>query len=217
MTRSLQSCEHDGIWMFDTPGFAAVDGMKNVASELNKLLATRLPMKIAFVVTLENGRVRAEDAVAIDLVLSALGDRDLNGSFGVIVNQLSGREMSRLESNNDEALMRTMLLGRRKTSHWHYVPRDASLTEQFDGVIATTEEFKVFAANLPITKPAHAQVTAIDISSMEKRMERLRTRDLQSPDQSSMRLMDAELQRQKEVLANLGSRVHVLEEDMGHR
>lgn len=218
LTRSLQDCEHNDIMVFDTPGLAEVGGMKNAARELNKLLATRLPMKIAFVVALENGRVRAEDAVTIDVVLSALESNDLNNCFGVIVNQLSDQEMSQLKNKSNEALMRTMLLGRRNTCHWLHIAREASLTDQFDVMLAT-EELKIFAEHLPITKPADAQVSAIDISSMEKRMEQqdIPIGDLQSPDQRSMRYMVAELERQKEVQTMLESRVYVLEEDMRHR
>lgn len=105
----------NGTLLFDTPGLSDIERKKQAGEELNKMLSKHLSIKIAFVVTLERGRVRPEDALTLNLLLGAISV-DTNGKFGVIINQMSKGVIQKIKRNPDkEAIIRKTLTGQRST------------------------------------------------------------------------------------------------------
>lgn len=171
LTSVLQPYEINGMLLFDTPGLADIEKKKQAGKELDRMLCEAVPVKIAFVVTLDAGRVRPDDAMTIDLVLSAIQGVDTNDKFGIIINQVS-KGVAEMIQNNPQgmAVMRNQLTGNRNTSHWCQVPLDPSLADVSNGILMTAELTRFFAG-LPETKPREAEVLPIDTADMNTKME----------------------------------------------
>lgn len=185
-----------GFTLCDTPGLTDVEMRGQAAKELDKVLARRIPIKIAFVVTLEHGRVRPEDAMTIDLVLGALKHVDTNDRFGIIINQVTDAVFARLAESTTLEMLRRQLTGEHHTSHWIYLAKDRSLIDKSNRLLTTTE-LKNFLASLPETKQMDAKVVPIDISTMPEKIEKQAQRIHQ---------LHSEIERNKAQVAELQHR-----------
>lgn len=74
MTYQLEEKKHNGITFMDTPGLADIKLRKAAAQAITKALKKNGTYQIFFVVTLEAGRVRAQDLTTIRLVLENASD-----------------------------------------------------------------------------------------------------------------------------------------------
>lgn len=91
----------------DTPGLADVELREKAAAEIRKALRRGGLYRVAFVITLDNLRIKEADMTTIKLVLEAA--REVT-RFVIIVNQLRERELDKLASGDGlEALKRKIL------------------------------------------------------------------------------------------------------------
>jgi len=158
------------LTLFDTPGLADIQRKTQAGEEIDKVLSEGLSIKIAFVVTLEKGRAKPDDAMTIRLVLEAIKSIDVNDMFGVILNQLSKPVMDKLEEEKENyAMLRKNLTGEFRTSHWIAVQVDPELTDKSNGMLMNDEVLKFFSL-LPETKPPDAEVDKVDTSDMEEKI-----------------------------------------------
>lgn len=172
LTTILQKHQCSGhLTLFDTPGLADIAKKQQAGEEIDKVLAENLSVKIAFVVTLERGRVKPDDANTIKIVLEAIKSVDVDNMFGVILNQLSAPVTKILEESMEKtAMVRKSLTGRFETSHWVSVPRMGELEDKDNGKLMNEALLNFFAA-LPETKPPDAEIMKIDTSDMEDKIE----------------------------------------------
>lgn len=167
LTTALKVEEQDGITLIDTPGLNT-ETQKGVAGRaIDMLLARYTPLKIAFVITLETGRVKPTDVLTIKVVLDSIEGVDTNDRFGVIVNHVKPGVMSKLRScPEEEAVLRTQVTGERWTSHWCLVEFDRGLEDKSDGTVKLTGELAAFLYGLPETRPVEATVESINRSGL---------------------------------------------------
>lgn len=213
LTTVLSQHEKDGVMLFDTPGLADIERRKQAGQELDKLLGRQLPLKIAFVVTLERGRVRPEDAMTIDLVLSAIRSVHTEGRFGVIVNQMSATIREQLKQDPiAEAKMHKYLTGERSTPHWCYVDEDRRLSDAPDQMLMTGR-LQRFLISLPETKPRGASVVQVDTSAVQEQLKKQTMRIMEVEKASAEReqqLVKEMLEQKHMYMAKIGE-VAVLE------
>lgn len=204
LTTAIQVWEENGIMLIDTPGLEDAQRKEAAGKELDKMLAKNIPIKMAFVVTLEHGRVRPADCVTIDLVLSAIENADTNNKFGVIINQVSAGILRHLEENpRKEAVLRKQITRDRNTSHWFKIPLDRDLEDVPNGQIKVTEELLAFFLGLPETKPADAAVKEIDTKAMDRLVEELAAyiQELEQSNQKQLNLLRRQLRAEQEEAA----------------
>ena len=79
----------------DTPGLADPELRKQAAAAITEALKQEGYYKIFFVMTLQNGRVKAEDVTTMKLVLDAAPVSD----FGIIINQVPPKQYRDLTEN----------------------------------------------------------------------------------------------------------------------
>ncbi|XP_066915261.1 uncharacterized protein [Clytia hemisphaerica] len=91
-----------GIRYCDTPGLADMEMQKQAGKEITRALKQSGNFIIAFVITLEGGRVKPGDISTIEAVLE--GAPDIT-SFGLVVNKLSTSLYKRLSYENRETVI----------------------------------------------------------------------------------------------------------------
>ena len=86
MTQTLQMAEiADGKFLGDTPGLFDVSLRKQAAEAIKAAMSKNGLYRLIFVVTLEGGRVRPDDATTIKLVLQSIS---VKVPFGILINKL---------------------------------------------------------------------------------------------------------------------------------
>jgi len=167
-TTTISYFETDRHLLCDTPGLADIAARQEAAQQLQRLLNRSIPIKIAFVVTLQNGRIRSDDSDTINTVLSAFPVISTDDSFGVIINQVT-TEVRRLLTNStgmDEIKqIKQKLLKTRHTSHWCIVSKDDSISDAPNKCLMTNE-LRAFLENLPVTKPKNTFVRNLQTSTL---------------------------------------------------
>lgn len=199
MTSVLQRYEKNEITLFDTPGLADISKKKQAGDELNEMLSANIPIKIVFVVTLDRGRVKPDDAMTIDLVLSAIHSVNTNDKFGIIINQVTTGVAKALEADPEKtALMRKQLTGNRSTTHWCEVLHDDQLADAADGMLMTPKLIGFFAG-LPETKPREAAVSLIDTTDLKDKIKEqsLRIEELKQASEQAKQDMMKQLREEK--------------------
>lgn len=188
--------------LYDTPGLSDIELVKKAGLELDSLLNEDVDIRICFVVTLEHGRPRPVDASTIDLILSAI-NVDVNNRFGVIINQVSKRVASVLETDVEAAAkVRNGLTGRFHTSHWHYVLKDPELEDCDDGMLMTNS-LAFFLSSIPQTKPHDAAVETIDTDTLKEKQQQHedRIKEIQDKHSSELQEMVDRFENEKEEAA----------------
>lgn len=178
LTTSLQEhvCDYLPLHLYDTPGLADIEKKKKAGEEIDKVLTKKMSVKIAFVVTLENGRVRPDDAYTLKVVLEAIKSIDVNNMFGVIINKLSPVMMEALKNDkNSELKVQKGITGSFDTSHWIYVGEVSELKDARDG-LRMNEDLITFFVGLPKTKPLEAVVEKVDTSDLQEKLDKQRKR-----------------------------------------
>eukprot|EP00918_Siedleckia_nematoides_P054835 GHVU01119760.1.p1 GENE.GHVU01119760.1~~GHVU01119760.1.p1 ORF type:complete len:485 (-),score=79.00 GHVU01119760.1:1679-3085(-) len=161
LTKVLQLVEHQGVQYVDTPGLADVDMRKQAAQEIERALKQNCSYRIVFVVKEDDGRVRAQDATTMKLVLDALPE---DVPFGIVVNQISPEVYKILQSGkrdlavgvdtdnamNMKAFLTCLMSGvGRATKEVFFYPRMDVLEGKQDVVVEPAAGFRDFLDNLP--------------------------------------------------------------------
>lgn len=188
----------DHVLLFDTPGLVDIEKKKQAGMELNKMLSESLPLKIVFVVTLEGSRVKQDDAMIIDVVLSAIQSIDTNDKFGIIINQVSAGVANVLDNSPEHvALIRKQLTRNRWTSHWCQISLDDSLTNISDGMLMTAE-LRSFFARLPETRPLESKTKDLKGKMVEHAP---RTGELEAGNETAKQELMEQIQREEDAAA----------------
>jgi GTP-binding protein EngB required for normal cell division len=154
LTRHLQLHEHNGVVYGDTPGLADAKTREDAAKEIAKALRQEGAYKLFFVVTLEAGRVRPQDALTIRLVLEALPD---DVSYGIVINKVSDKLREKLQDEqNFQLIWNGLGFGIRPTMFFHIYPYVETLNDAEDQLAPVRPEFAAWLRELPATyiKPA---------------------------------------------------------------
>lgn len=179
MTLHLQSHVVDDVTFFDTPGLDDIDTRAKAAAEINKLLQIPQDLRIIFLITDIKGRLRAEDAVTIALVLDALqgqgqegiNSSSLNDRFAVVVNQASVPFVEKLTNDaQTRSMIHRKITGKRYTKYWHYIPFDASFEAKDNGILHNSQLTNLIR-NMPVTRRACDPVRDLDVTSFDEKLQ----------------------------------------------
>eukprot|EP00735_Rhodelphis_limneticus_P001361 TRINITY_DN11962_c0_g1::TRINITY_DN11962_c0_g1_i1::g.16955::m.16955 TRINITY_DN11962_c0_g1::TRINITY_DN11962_c0_g1_i1::g.16955 ORF type:complete len:309 (-),score=9.41,AIG1/PF04548.11/5.6e-11,MMR_HSR1/PF01926.18/1.3e-08,MMR_HSR1/PF01926.18/1.5e+03,DUF258/PF03193.11/8e-08,Dynamin_N/PF00350.18/0.0032,Dynamin_N/PF00350.18/50,Dynamin_N/PF00350.18/1.3e+03,AAA_25/PF13481.1/0.24,AAA_25/PF13481.1/22,AAA_16/PF13191.1/0.012,AAA_16/PF13191.1/9.1e+02,FeoB_N/PF02421.13/0.011,Miro/PF08477.8/0.033,ABC_tran/PF0000 len=102
-TALQQAKDRDGNIYCDTPGLNDVKIRDKAAKEIEEGLKLGGMYKLIFVITLESGRVKPEDALTMKVVLAAIHQVP-RLDFGLIINKLRKQEYNDLTNPNSTAL-----------------------------------------------------------------------------------------------------------------
>ena len=184
MTYQLEEKKHNGITFMDTPGLADIKLRKAAAQAITKALKKNGTYQIFFVVTLEAGRVRAQDLTTIRLVLENATDIT---SYSLIVNKLTPRLYKELLGDEGKKLRQLVAeLNFRGAQNVH--PPEILLLlrkdqlDDADNAFAELEGLKSFVENAPCVKviPNHVRNIPGDdyfdkqLALMQNEIDRLR-------------------------------------------
>ena len=184
MTYQLEEKKHNGITFMDTPGLADIKLRKAAAQAITKALKKNGTYQIFFVVTLEAGRVRAQDLTTIRLVLENATDIT---SYSLIVNKLTPRLYKELLGDEGKKLRQLVAeLNFRGGQNVH--PPEILLLlrkdqlDDADNAFAELEGLKSFVENAPCVKviPNHVRNIPGDdyfdkqLALMQNEIDRLR-------------------------------------------
>ena len=184
MTYQLEEKKHNGITFMDTPGLADIKLRKAAAQAITKALKKNGTYQIFFVVTLEAGRVRAQDLTTIQLVLENATDIT---SYSLIVNKLTPRLYKELLGDEGKKLRQLVAeLNFRGAQNVH--PPEILLLlrkdqlDDADNAFAELEGLKSFVENAPCVKviPNHVRNIPGDdyfdkqLALMQNEIDRLR-------------------------------------------
>mmetsp|Transcript_57679 Transcript_57679/g.137207 ORF Transcript_57679/g.137207 Transcript_57679/m.137207 type:complete len:535 (-) Transcript_57679:178-1782(-) len=163
----------------DTPGLSDIQKRQQAADAITQALKRGGHYKIAFVVTLENGRVRADDLATMKLVLDAAPITN----YGIVVNQVQPKILDRLLGRKGSAkagehlqeillhLMGTM--DDKATPSIHAVSRDSDLDGE-DNVVKPLEgetlEFLCGLQGMEIEPESVVRVRGEDFDDVKERV-----------------------------------------------
>lgn len=176
LTQVLDSHVMGDIKVSDTPGFDDINLRDRAASEISSGLSQGGQLRLIFVVTLEEGRVRRSDVATIATILDALENVhvDVNNKFSLIVNKCHDRELQLLQQEEYANIVRQAFGGHRQVGHMVCLPKDESavgsddtlLTEGVDALLSS-----VFDAPVMVVPDVAVNVEA---DSFDARLEELR-------------------------------------------
>ena len=164
----------------DTPGLADPELRKQAAAAITEALKQEGYYKIFFVVTLQNGRVKAEDVTTMKLVLDAAPISD----FGIIINQVPPKQYRDLTENpkgedpppvDKVCACLTLAMRAGKASPMvHLMKMDGELEGEDNIVKQLPDDFHAFVQTTPgMVIPAKSvqKVSDQDFEELQKEME----------------------------------------------
>jgi len=137
LTNQLQMRKSKGVTYCDTPGLKDIEMQEESMEAILQALQQGGRYFVAFVITLESGRVKPEDISTIEAVLE--GAPDIT-RFGLIINKLSSAVHKELSSDDDKVKLHCDIVeeqilrnvhGRRHPAV-HLVPKYTQLEDELD-------------------------------------------------------------------------------------
>jgi GTP-binding protein EngB required for normal cell division len=200
LTSVVQEVELEDRVLADTPGLSDIRLREQAAKEIEKLFRSVDEMKLIFVITLESGRIRPVDLTTMKLILDALGVKDLNNRFAIIINKLSNKVMSALSNADQRTILFECLNGSEtgyQTQFIQVLEKDPDL-EDSDNILATPDPKIVeLIDNMLPLQVDHDTLQRIDITDIETKTAEYEERITKIVNASQEQL--EEMKRQHEV------------------
>ena len=161
-------------YLADTPGLSDTRLREKAAQEIEASLRRGGYFRLVFVITLEAGRVRPDDATTISLVLEAV-KKEI--PFAILINKLAVDELSVLEEeNNQKDILTSVLSGtNRVTPYFEALLFDVSLAGKENAIPSVSQIAKLaeFLKGVPFMKISPSDVSAIASDFQEERKEQM--------------------------------------------
>ena len=158
----------DGCWYGDTPGLADTKMRELAAQEIEAALRRNGMYRLVFIVTIEGGRVRPEDAATIRLVTQALKKPI---PFAVVLNKLAADEVRALgEPENVKLVLESLLWScTRKTELVHLIEYETSLSGKNEALCPAiiSERLKEFLGSVSFFEIVEENVDNIERDSFD--------------------------------------------------
>eukprot|EP00434_Breviolum_minutum_P041099 symbB.v1.2.036554.t1/scaffold5179.1/size30116/3 len=164
----------------DTPGLAHPELRKQAAAAITEALKQEGYYKIFFVVTLQNGLVKAEDVTTMKLMLDAAPISD----FGIIINQVPPKQYRDLTENPKGedpppvdkvcACLTPAMRAGKASLMVHLMQRDEELEGEDNIVKQLPDDFHAFVQTTPgmvISAKSVQKVSDQDFEELQKEME----------------------------------------------
>lgn len=184
LTTALNTHEHNSQLYSDTPGLDDIHMRRLAAREISAGLTNAsgpaCKLRLVFVVTLEDGRVRPADVVTIDSILRAIQDAgvaDVGCRFSLIINKCSRAELNIIAKHPDkrDAVVRALSAGYEIDCENQvlFVPR----CDECDGVdnallTSLTSKLTHFIENCPLMEIPD-NIVNVDVTDFQQRIDEL--------------------------------------------
>jgi predicted GTPase len=169
MTREKKGYIHENKKYIDTPGLSDIDGMEQVAQEIEQALKENKPYKIFFVVTLEGGRMRVDDLVTINKICGAI---QVPFEYGLIFNKVSKPALAILHENADSLESYLSTLAKKPTSTI-IIENDRAMKDRNNVYMEANAEGRKrlldCITNLKATLIPSSQVQPIDVTDYQEK------------------------------------------------
>lgn len=179
LTQCLQFHSSPNGDLADTPGLADTELRKQAAEEITKLLRMRSKLKIVFVVSLMEGRVRPEDVATMVLVLEslkdALPDGDMTDKFSILINKVFKGSMEDLKDPEILKLVVSCFNSTQyKTKHIELVPEEDALRGVKDRMVDRELIVKLIEAcpTVSVNTERVAEINTTTIREIKEEAER---------------------------------------------
>lgn len=175
LTTALNTQEHNGEKCSDTPGLDDINVRDQAAVEISRGLSEADQLRLIFVCTLEDGRVRPADVVTVETILEAVSkvEVDVNAGFSLIINKCNDGELKAL--NNDErsrnAIVRSFSCNR-QLDHVYFAPKCPQAEGKPNELLPIANELRTFVRDAPVLAMPGTPVT-VDLSHYQDRLNEL--------------------------------------------
>lgn len=177
LTKVLKSYKDptSDITYSDTPGLDDVNIRDNAAKEISLALQDSSRLKLIFVCTLEDGRVRPSDLTTIRIILQAIKNAnvDTTNGYSVIINKCNDREMELLESPRNQDKVRASFVTVQRLEHIGFFPRLAAAAGVDDYLLDNAEVYSRFVDSAPILRIPEPEKVKVDATGFDKIKEEL--------------------------------------------
>lgn len=166
-TKVMQTHVSGLVKYSDTPGLDDIRSKEAAAKQIEELLTGSDNIKLVFVITLENWRVKPADVATIKVVLDSLGQGDMTNKFTVLINQASNELASVLTQGGEVfELFKNDLFRSHRTDFILFQDRELGAFEK-EGVLIDVSEFKQELHKLPYISIDKSKLVPIDVKSIE--------------------------------------------------
>lgn len=196
LTTALNTQAHEGEKYSDTPGLDDIRVREQAAKEISAGLTQADRLRLIFVCTLEDGRVRPSDVVTIETILDAVTKVGVNvdGGFSLIVNKCNAGELNALEHDVDSRMyiVRSFACGYR-LEHVYFAPKSFHAEGQSNILLPFHNDLSSFIQAAPVIQMPGMPVK-VDLSHYQERLNQLMREisdlkallnDIQQKDQAS--------------------------------
>lgn len=189
LTTTLSTHKHNGESFTDTPGLDDVGLRDQVIKKISAALSQNERLRLIFVCTLEDGRVRSADVDAMDAILDAICKVGIlvQTEFSLIINKCSETFLKRLKTNGkSREEISTMFAKERKLEHVYFAPKDLNAEKTSDVLHSAQHELRSFLQSAPVlqmlrcpatidTTPFHAQLDReiLCVAELRRELERM--------------------------------------------
>lgn len=175
LTTALNTQTYEGEKYSDTPGLDDIRMRELAAREISEGLTQADQLRLIFVCTLEDGRVRPSDVVTIETILDAVSKVGVNvdGGFSLIVNKCNVGELSALERDVDSRmyLVRAFACGYR-LEHVYFAPKSVLAEGQPNVLLPFHNDLCAFIKSAPVIQMPGRPVT-VDLTHYQERLNQL--------------------------------------------
>lgn len=172
LTTALHSVEHGGEIYSDTPGLDDIRVREQAAREISAGLTHARRLRLVFVCTLEEGRVRPSDVVTIETILEAVAKVgvSVDAGFSLIVNKCNVGELRAIEHDADSRmlLVRTFGCGHR-LEHVYFAPKCSQAEGLPNTLLPFDAELCAFLGAAPVLEMPGVPVN-VDMSHYQERL-----------------------------------------------
>jgi len=198
----------------DTPGLSDLSMRKKAALEIEQALKQGGHYRLIFVITLEAGRVRPDDATTLKLVLEAV---KIDIPFAIIINKLSEDECNVLMS--DEEAKKSVLVSltstiNKSTPYFYALKQDSRLHGKNNVVpeLDIIEDLVAFLRTVPFRDLTKDNVLPINSTTYDEQVDRI-TKDIAKlkSDQAAMETM------YQQKISDMETKITKLEEELKNK
>lgn len=175
LTTALDTHQHKDEKFSDTPGLDDINVREQAAKEISTGLSRAEKLRLIFVCTLEDGRVRPADVVTIDTILDAICEVGVcvESGFSLIINKCNDGVLSALQVDERSRKMITETFANgRMLEHVYFAPKCAEAEGMDDVLLPIFEELNTFVQSAPVLRMPGIPVT-IDLSYYQERLNAL--------------------------------------------
>ena len=160
----------------DTPGLSDVKLSEQAALEITKALKSGDGhYKLVFVMKDDEGRIRPDDLVTMNLVLDALQNIDADVQYAIIVNKVETGVLEKLRVDRDACTQFLSALGGKySTPYVHLYERVETLVSKSNGVHEVTDDLRSFLLTLPSIYIKQSHVMDVSTGDLELKIREMK-------------------------------------------